>query len=108
MSFSETVFLAYFQHLAMTKQPTLWSIYSMLKSTVNTKNNIQIEKYSKLIAYLKRLSEGHKSKKSKVLSSKNIETFLNEAPDNDFLAIKVSMYLLDKLHKLYVHLHNPS
>lgn len=92
-SFSETVFLAYFQEISKYKQPsTLWSIYSMLKATVSLNNNIQINLYAKLIAFLKRLSEGHKTKKSRVLSAENVDTFLNEAPDDSFLAVKVSKF----------------
>lgn len=93
-NFSESVFLAYFQYLAKTKQPsTLWSTYSMLKSTVSSNNDVKLDTYSKLIAYLKRMSDGFKPKKSKVFSVKNVETFLNEAPDNIFLAVKVSNYV---------------
>lgn len=45
-SFSESVFLVYFQELSKTLQPsTLWSIYSMLKATMKTKNNVQINMY---------------------------------------------------------------
>lgn len=92
-TFSENIFLAYFQELAKTKQPsTLWSIYSMLKSTVNTNKNIKIDSYSKLVSYLKRLSEGYKAKKSKVFSGQNVETFLNDAPDKEFLATKVCIF----------------
>lgn len=90
-SFSETVFIAYFQELAKHKQPsTLWSIYSMLKATVSINNEIQINTYAKLIAFLKRLSAGHKTKKSRVLSAENVDTFLTEAPDQSFLSVKVS------------------
>ncbi|KOB63615.1 Uncharacterized protein OBRU01_24714 [Operophtera brumata] len=35
------------------------------------------------------MSDGYKPKKSKVFSVKNVETFLNEAPDKVFLAVKV-------------------
>lgn len=94
-SFSECIFLNYFNELTKTKKPsTLWSIYSMLKATVRIKHNIDISNYSKLVTYLKRLSEGNKPKKSRVLSSENIERFLNDAPDHSFLAVKVSTYLI--------------
>lgn len=99
-NFSESVFLAYFQYLAKTKQPsTLWSTYSMLKSTVSSNNDVKLDTYSKLIAYLKRMSDGFKPKKSKVFSVKNVETFLNEAPDKVFLAVKVSNYVYGGLVK---------
>lgn len=92
--FSESVFLAYFQYLGKTKKPsTLWSIFSMLKSTVSCNNDVKLDTYSKLIAYLKRMSDGYKPKKSKVFTVKNVEKFLNEAPDEVFLAVKVSNYI---------------
>lgn len=91
ITFSETVLLSYFIELSQTRQSsTMWSIYSMLKSTIKTKHDVHIESYPKLISFLKRKSVGHKSKKSKVFTAHNIQTFLNEAPDCNFLAAKVS------------------
>ncbi|XP_059053089.1 uncharacterized protein LOC131847527 [Achroia grisella] len=91
-SFSEPVFLAYFKELAKSKKPsTLWSTYSMLKSTVGNKNGIKMENYTKLISYLKKWSRGHKSTTSEVFSVENINTFIKEAPDKEFLAIKVAL-----------------
>lgn len=93
-SVSESVLLVYFQHLLSTKKPSsLWCIYSMLKSTISIRHNVEIKNYTKLLAFLKRKSEGHRAKKSKVFTSQNVETFLNEAPDHKFLAVKVSTYL---------------
>lgn len=93
-TFSETIMLSYFIELSKTRQSsTLWSIFSMLKATIKTKNDIHIEKYSKLLAFLKKNSSGHKPKKSKIFTHTNIEQFLNEAPDSEFLATKVSILL---------------
>lgn len=90
-SISEPVLLVYFQHLSCTqKSSSLWCTYSMLRSTISMKHNINIKTYAKLLAFLKRKSEGHQSKKSKVFTPMNIETFLNEAPDHSYLAVKVS------------------
>lgn len=36
---------------------TLWSHYSMLNTALNTKNNIEIECYAKLTAFLKKQTE---------------------------------------------------
>lgn len=89
-TFSESVLLSYFDELSKKLQPsTLWSIYSMLKATLQMKDNVNIQNYSKLTSLLKRLSSGHKSKKSKVLSANQVETFLNTAPDETYLATKV-------------------
>lgn len=90
-SVSESVLLVYFEYLSATKKPSsLWCIYSMLRATISVKHDIQINTYAKLLAFLKRKSDGHRAKKSKILTTQNVETFLNEAPDHSFLAIKVS------------------
>lgn len=90
-TFSENVMLSYFIEQSKTKKAsTLWSIYSMLKTTIKIKKNVHIEKYSKLLAFLKRGSTGYKPKKSKTFSASNVQEFLNEAPDCEFLGTKVS------------------
>lgn len=89
-AFTENVFLGYFSELANAKKSsTLWSIFSMLKSTLAVKDNVDIGKYSKLIAFLKRKSVGHRAKKSKVLTRDEINSFLFDAPDDRYLMIKV-------------------
>jgi hypothetical protein len=82
---SENVLLAYFNMLAKKLKPsTLWSHYSMLKSTINVKNNVNITNYKKLHAFLKKKSQGYRPKKSKILTSNQINTFLKEASDNKY------------------------
>lgn len=89
-TFSETVLMAYFQELSETYRPsTLWSKYSMLKAVIKLKHDIDIKTYTRLTAFLKRQSAGFQSKKSKVLTAEQIETFINEAPDQQHLATKV-------------------
>lgn len=91
-SFSENVMIAYFEVLSNTMKPSsLWSFYSMLKATVNINHNVDIAKYSKLQALLKRKSDGFKSKKSKILTSQNIKDFLENAPDDKYLFMKVRL-----------------
>ena len=90
-SFSENVLLAYFNEMAAKYKPsTLWSQYSMLKSTIKTKNNVDLARYVNLTAFLKRLSDGYKPKKARVLSADQVKRFLDEAPDHHYLATKVS------------------
>lgn len=89
-SFSENVMLAYFSELSAKLKPsTLWSRFSMLKSMLKIKNDVDISKYPKLNAFIKRQSDGFTSKKSKILTSNEVERFLNEAPDDRYLATKV-------------------
>lgn len=91
-SFSENVVLAYFNELASKYKPSsLWTTYSMLKSTLKMKNDVDINLYTNLIAFLKRRSDGFIKKKSKVLSSNDVEKFLKDAPDSQYLATKVSL-----------------
>jgi nucleoid DNA-binding protein len=97
-SFNEYVLLAYFEGKSKkVKSSTLWSIFSMLKSTLNIKHNINIEKYTKLITFLKRSKVGYVPKKSKTLEIEEIATFINEAPNETYLMIKVSKYCLIRL-----------
>jgi uncharacterized protein (UPF0210 family) len=93
--YNEYVLLAYFQAKSQNlKSSTLWSIYSMLKSTLNIKQNINIKNYSKLIAFLKRTKDGSVAKKSRILEIEEIEKFINEAPDETYLLMKVRVLML--------------
>lgn len=92
-SFSENVILAYLKDLSDKFKPSsMWAKYSMLKSTLSIYNNIDITKYSKVIAFLKRSSEGHKEKKSLTFTSGQIKMFLEDSPDILYLFEKVSVF----------------
>ncbi|KAJ8919298.1 hypothetical protein NQ315_003882 [Exocentrus adspersus] len=75
---------------------TLWAHYSMLKTMLNVKRNIDVSKFYKLSAFLKRKSEGYKPKNAKVLTLDQIDKFLLEVPDKDFLMIK-HLYLVSQV-----------
>ncbi|XP_045767619.1 uncharacterized protein LOC123868950 isoform X2 [Maniola jurtina] len=91
-SFSEDVFLAYFEELAEKYKPsTLWCLYSMLKATVKARDDIDVKDYTKLVNFIKRASRGFKSKKANVLSSEHVQKFLDEAPDIIYLVTKVAL-----------------
>lgn len=90
-SFSEPIFLAYFNELAANYKPSsMWSTYSMLRSMIDIKHKLNIHNYSNLIAFLKQKNKGFRSKKAQVLNAEHINRFLQEAPDDKFLAVKVS------------------
>lgn len=75
-NYTENVLLAYFQKESETlKCSTLWSHYSMLKSTLSVRENVDISNFKKLISFLKRKNDGYRPKKSKVFSRKDIENF---------------------------------
>jgi hypothetical protein len=64
--YSENVILAYLSDLSQKHQSsTLWSIHSMLKSTLLVKNNVNIGSFTKVTAFLNKQSVGHVAKKSK-------------------------------------------
>lgn len=89
-TFDEYVFIAYFEYLSKDlKSTTLWTRYSTLKSTVSIKHQVDISKYTKLYALLKRKAEGYEAKKSKAFTTKEMKQFIETAPDNKYLLSKV-------------------
>lgn len=87
---SENILLAYFESESKTKKSsTLWSTYSMLRSCINIHKNVDISKFYKLQAFLKRLSVGYVPKKSKILEMGDIENFIEKADNRMYLATKV-------------------
>ncbi|KAJ8968472.1 hypothetical protein NQ317_009227, partial [Molorchus minor] len=92
--YSENVLLAYFSENAKNyKSSTLWAQYSMVKSCLIIYDNIDISKFPKLIAFLKRTGDGYQAKKSKILTKSEIDRFLSSADDKEFLMIKVGLIL---------------
>lgn len=62
----------------------------MLKSTLNIYNGIiDISTYVKLTGFLKRQSEGYRPKKAKVFTEDEMHLFITEAPDEEWLDVKV-------------------
>lgn len=89
---SENVLLAYFDEQSKKYKPsTLWSTYSKLKSCLNIYRNVDISKYVKLQAFLKRMSTGYEPKKSKILEESDINKFIKEADNKLYLAMKVGV-----------------
>jgi integrase len=87
---TENVLLAYLEEKSkVLKPPTLWSTFSMLKSTLNVKENVDVRKFPKIVPYLKNKSVGYRGKKSKVLTREDITKFLEEADDGTYLLMKV-------------------
>lgn len=90
-STTESVLLAYFSERSAQIKPTsLWSEYSMIKACILLKEDLQIKKFDKLTAFLKRQSIDYKPKKSNILSRDQINTFLKEAPNLKYLMMKVN------------------
>lgn len=92
--YQENVLLAYFNSMAREKKwksSTLWARFSMIKSQLAIKHEIDISKYLKLRAFLKKSNEGYLAKKSRVFSKEEFERFLSEAPDDSNLGLKVTI-----------------
>ncbi|KAK4885098.1 hypothetical protein RN001_001369 [Aquatica leii] len=75
------------------KSSTLWSMYSMLRCSLNLHQNVDISKFNKLHALLKQASVGYVSKKSKILEEDNINKFIYEADNDLYLAMKVILII---------------
>lgn len=91
---NEDVLLVYFNELAGKYAPTsLWSKWSMLRSVIENKHDIDIKRFGSLKGLLKRKNQGYQKKKAKVFTEDEISKFLNEAPDRHYLAHKMVMVL---------------
>ena len=91
---SEKVVLAYFAEQAGKLKPSsLWCRYSMLRTLVSIRKEIDISRYHQVVAFLKRKSEGYRPKKSCIFCKEEIHQFLKEMNDKDFLLMKVNWSL---------------
>ena len=54
---NEKVMLAYFEGKKNLKSSTMWTLYSMLRCELALKRNIDIKKYTNLVAFIKRQSD---------------------------------------------------
>lgn len=88
----EDSILAYFNSdLARYKSSSLWSKYSMLRSTINLREGIDISKLPSVIPFLKRNGKGYKPKKLLILAKNHIDEFLIKADNKEHLFNKVRM-----------------
>lgn len=89
-SSEENNLVVYFTELKeKLKPPTLWSIWSMLRKTLNTKENLDNSGFLNLKSLLKNNNKGYKPKQSLTLTWNEIEQFVKNAPDHVYLATKV-------------------
>lgn len=87
---SDDILLVYLAEKAKSmKASTLWSRFSMIKSCLAVKENVDVSRLPKTTAYLKRQSVGYTPKKSKVLTADQVAKFILEAPDEKWLLTKV-------------------
>lgn len=94
-SISQTVLLAFFHEMAQKHKPTtLWAYYSMLKCTIKINDNIDIGSYLQVTAYLKSKASGYTPVKAKIFSEEEIQKFIDNAPDESWLDVKVCFLVL--------------
>lgn len=62
----------------VVKPSTLWSIYSMLKTTLRVQENVDLGQFYKQVVFLKQ-QIGYKANKWKMLNNDAVRTFLIEA-----------------------------
>ncbi len=100
---TQNALLKYFMDMADEKKKkptTLWAYYSMLKSTIRLNDHIDITPWSKVLDYLKRKNAGYKPHKATYFTEGQLEKFINEAPDEEWLDVKVNKRLL--ISRLYL------
>lgn len=93
-SSEETNLVVYFKDLSAKLKPsTLWSLWSMLKKTLYSRESLDITKFYNLKSLIKNNSKGYKPKKSAILKWDEILKFINEASDDIHFVSKVSIYI---------------
>ncbi|CAG5090893.1 Protein of unknown function [Cotesia congregata] len=89
-SSEENNLIVYFEELKLKlKPPTLWSIWSMLKKTLNVNDDVNIGNFLNLKSLIKSNAKGYKPRKAFVLRWNQIIQFMKEASDQTFLVMKV-------------------
>lgn len=61
----------------------------MLRTMVNNEKNVGILKNDKLKAYIKQINIGYRPKKAKVFTPMDLKKFFLQAPDEEYLTVKV-------------------
>lgn len=89
-STSEDVLMSYFEEISKKyKCSTLVAQYSMLKKEINIHEKVNIGKFVRLNSFIKKQSVDYQPKKSEVFHADEVNKFLTEAPDKQYLATKV-------------------
>lgn len=94
-SFEESILICYFKDLQKKVGPaTLWSVWSILKKMLQTRDNVDISNYLHLKSILKNNSKHYKPRKSLTLSWEQIITFMTKASDYVYLGSKVCIHII--------------
>ena len=83
--------LVYFNTVASKYAPTSqWLMYSMLKSVIKIRENIDISKFFMVNATMKKVAQYYVPKKAEIFTQEEVMMFLEEASDDFYLVHKVS------------------
>lgn len=91
---SSTVF-GYFTYLATEKifvYSTLWKNYSALKAELKIHENFDISKFDKIVPYICSFKKGYVAKKSLIFEQDQIDKFMSDAPNSEYLLHKISFF----------------
>ena len=87
---AENNLLVYFKELMGRLKPsTVWSIWSMLKKTMSTKENVDISQFLNLKRTVTNNSKGYLPNKSEVLTWNDVEKFIKTAADYELSKLKI-------------------
>lgn len=64
--------------------PTVWSRYSMIKTTLLTYKNINIKSWEKVFSFMKKQAKGYCPKKAMIFSANDITNFCTHAPNETY------------------------
>lgn len=92
---TESDCMAYFVERANSVKPSsLWAEYSMINSSLVGEKGVDLKQFSSLTEFMKRQALGYQSQRkcSKLFTKDQIIRFINEAPDDKYLMMKVNTY----------------
>lgn len=81
---TENDFIEYFDHLRHVKHhapSSLWTYYSMINNKFQALYGEKLQKYPRITLLLKSYESGYKRKTSKFFTKDEIDSYLNDAPD---------------------------
>ncbi|HEY0749590.1 MAG TPA: tyrosine-type recombinase/integrase [Chitinophagaceae bacterium] len=91
---SENTLLAYMRHLLETKiVSTCWTIYSCLKKMIRVNDGINISQWPMVTDVLKTKAATHLKKKAKIFKREEVDRFLKDAPNDQYLEDKLALLL---------------
>lgn len=88
---TESDCLAFFVERGNFLKPTsLWTEFSMINALLVPQKGVDLKQFSSLTEFMKQRASGYQSKTTKVFTREQITKFLKEAPDSQYLMMKVS------------------